>query len=80
MNTSFENEYFIDFKRYFIQLSNKQEIDIRFLSILGTKSTLSNIMNLSPKNNFKFPTDLAETTSPVPTLVLSCLPQVFSRN
>ena len=25
-------------------------------------------MNLSPKNNFKFPTDLAETTSPVPTL------------
>ena len=48
--------------------SNKQEIDIRFLFIPGTKSTLSNIMNLSQKNNFKFPTDLAETTSPVPSL------------
>ena len=47
---------------------NKHGIDIRFLFIPGTKSTLSNIMNLSSKNNFKFSIDLAETTSPVPTL------------
>ena len=41
--------------------SNKQEIDIRFLFIPTTKNTLSNIMNLFPTNNFKFPTDQAET-------------------
>lgn len=48
--------------------SKIQEIDIKFLFIWGTYKAFLSSRYMSSKSNFKSPTTLVESTSPVPTL------------